>query len=250
MNPARLTARALRSLWGRIRFRAWALRLRLAIRRNGGRLLLVAPHGAKLETSPRIRALLRGEGDGVFELVVGRGVCIGADLVLEVWARGSNRLVLSDRVDIYDHVKLELHSGSIELGRGTTVRDLSLLKSTKELRVGSDVIVSRGVFIQCAERIEIGDRSALGEWVSLIDSDHAHDGSDTYFLEQPTRYDPITVGSNTLVARGAVVLRGARVGRNSLVAANSVVMGGEYPASRLLAGSPATERSLGAKRGT
>ncbi len=185
-----------------------------------------------------------GEGDGVFELVIGRGVYIGADLVLEVWAKGSNRLVLSDRVDIYDHVKLELHSGSIELGRGTTVRDLSLLKSTSELRIGSGVIVSRGVFIQCADRIEVGDRAALGEWVSLIDSDHTPDGSDTYFLDLPIRYDPVVVGSNTLVARGAVVLRGARVGRNSLVAANSVVMRGEYPPSRLLAGAPATERSL------
>jgi len=240
MSPVRRVARLCRAAWRRLRFRLWAARLDLQLRRSGGRLRLDAPHGAWLVRAPTIRALPLGGDKGVFELSVGRDVRIGAGLVLDLWAGGENRLVLGDGVGIYDGVRIELRSGTIELGRKATVRDLTLLKSYGALGIGELAIISRGVVIQCQERIELGARSALGEWVSLIDSDHSPDGSDVHFIEQPLRAEPVVLGSNVLVARGAVVLRGARLGRNSVVGANSVVLAGDYPPGRVLAGVPAS----------
>jgi acetyltransferase-like isoleucine patch superfamily enzyme len=209
------------------------------MRRNGGRLRVEAPHGAWLVASPRIRAVPLGSGEGVFELVIGRGVRIEPGLALEIWARGTNRLAIGDETALGDGVRIELRSGSIELGDRVDVRTLAMLKSYGRLTVGDQVVLSRGVYVQCEQEIAIAEQAAFGEWVSVIDSDHTPDGSDVHVLAQPLRVEPIEVGSNVLVARGAAVLRGAKLGKNSLVAANSVVLRGEYPPAHLLAGSPA-----------
>ena len=58
-----------------------------------------------------------------------------------------------------------------------------------------------------------------------------------------------TVGDNTVVGMGAIVLNGARVGKNCMVAAGAVVTGKtDAPDGSLLLGSPAkVERSLTAE---
>lgn len=190
-----------------------------------------------------------GDGDGVLELEIGRDVRIERDVVFQVWARGSNRLVIGDRTALRESTRFELRSGTLELGARVEVRSLSTMTTYGRLAIGSDVIASRGLYIHCEERIEVGDDASMGEWVTLIDSDHVHDGSDVPFREQPLIVDPIEIGSNVLVARGSVVLRGAKLGKNSLVAANAAVTRGEYGPGMLLAGAPAKEiRPLSGER--
>ncbi|WP_192177551.1 gamma carbonic anhydrase family protein [Mesorhizobium amorphae] len=49
-----------------------------------------------------------------------------------------------------------------------------------------------------------------------------------------------TIGDNSLIGMGAIVLNGARVGRNSLVGAGALVTEGkEFPDNSLIVGSPA-----------
>ena len=48
----RARVRAARALLGRARFRYWALRLDLRLRRNGSRLILDCPHGGRFQTPP------------------------------------------------------------------------------------------------------------------------------------------------------------------------------------------------------
>lgn len=212
---------------------------------KGGRLQVTAPHPASLEKRPRIRAMPDGDGDGILELEIGPNVRIERDVVFQIWARGTNRLVIGERTRVRESTRFELRSGMIEVGPSVEIRSLSALTSYGRLSIGARVIASRGVYIHCEERIEVGDDASMGEWVSLIDSDHLHDGSDVPFREQPLVVDPIEIGSNVLVARGSVVLRGARLGKNSLVAANTVVTRGDYAPGMLLAGAPAREvRSL------
>jgi hypothetical protein len=110
--------------WRRLRFRAWALRVRLELRiRTGGRLIVEAPHGAILDAPPRVQALALGEGSGAFTLRIGRGVRLGRDLTIELWARGDNVLEIGDGTLIMDRVRLILRSGRISLGRRCNLRD-------------------------------------------------------------------------------------------------------------------------------
>ncbi len=49
-----------------------------------------------------------------------------------------------------------------------------------------------------------------------------------------------TIGDNSLIGMGAIVLNGARIGRNSLVGAGALVTEGkEFPDNSLIVGAPA-----------
>ncbi len=93
--------------------------------------------------------------------------------------------------------------------------------------------------MHCVERVWLGAHVGLGDRVSITDSDHAHDGTDTWFLDLPLSVEPVLVEDNVLLATNVVVLRGATVRRNAVVAAGAVLVAGEYAASWLVGGVPA-----------
>src|SRR5436190_1871820 len=102
-----------------------------------------------------------------------------------------------------------------------------------------EVSVCYGSVVHCTERIELHDFVGTGERVTMIDSEKRHDGSDTHFLRQPLRVEPVVVGRNTFVAANAVITHGSRIGPNAVVAAGPVLTGGDYPGGHTLAGAPA-----------
>jgi acetyltransferase-like isoleucine patch superfamily enzyme len=231
--------RAARSIRGRILFALWARYLGLRVHRCGGRLELDAPHGADLASWPAVRAVARGEGQGVVRVRIGRGVTIGRGVALEVWAKGTNELELGDHVWLGDHTRLQLRSGAIGLGRRTEVRDFSLLKSEGRLLVGDEVRLSYGSIVHCTERIEIGDWMLSAERITIIDTDHVADGSDDPVIRAPLVVGPIEIGRNVFIAANVVVTQGSRVGPNTVLAAGAVLTGGDYPGGWLIGGVPA-----------
>jgi acetyltransferase-like isoleucine patch superfamily enzyme len=238
-SPLRSVLRALRNAWLDWRTWRWLLRLRFELRRNGGRLKVEGWRGVRMAERPRIRATPLGDGRAVTTIRLSPGVMVGYNVIVEIGARGDNLLELGSGVHVYDGVRLDLRDGSIRLGERCLIHGNAVLKSNGELALGEAVRVSFGSCIHCDQRIEIGRSTGLAELVSVLDSDHTADGSDTPVLSQPIESEPVLIDENVFVSRGSVVLRGARLGKNSLVAANSVVRRGEYPPRSLLAGAPA-----------
>jgi acetyltransferase-like isoleucine patch superfamily enzyme len=246
----RAIARAIRWLWYRARFLIWVRRLRFELARQGGRLVVEAPHGATFDGAPTIKAFPAGDGSAITTLRLGRDVRLGSHMTLELSARGDNLLEIGDRTQFLVGVRMSIRSGSARFGSDCLIRDGAWVKSDGELVAGNGVTVSHHAAVHCTKSIELGDLVGLGERVSVVDSDHTFDGSDLHYMRKPLHLDPVTIGRNSMVAIGAVVLRGARIGRNSVVAANSVVLEGEYPSGSVLAGSPARViRSLSGKPG-
>ncbi len=240
--------RTLRNAWLDLRTLRWLLRLRLELRRNGGRLRVEAWRGVRMAQRPRIRATPQGNGGGVTTIRLAPGVLIGYGVIVEVFARGNNLLRLDDEARIYEGVRLELRGGAIHLGENAWIHDHGVLKSDGDLVLRHHVRMSYGSCLHCSERIEIGEHTASAEYVTVTDSDHGTDGSDVPVHSQPLVTDPVLIEPNVWLARGAAVLRGVTIGRNSVVAANSVVRKGDYPARSLLAGAPAQQvRELSAK---
>ena len=236
---ARTVLRGMRSGWRYARFRVWASRLDLELRRRGGRLELDAPHGLSFDSPPRIRALMTGDGAGTLKLKIGRRVRLGHDVQLEVWAQGSNALELGDDAYLLDGVRLLLRSGSISIGARTNVRDYAVLKSEGLLDIGADSQVSYHSVVHCRERVSLGDRVIMAERVTIVDSEKNRDGSDAPMVDQPLRVAPVTLEHGVFVAAGAVITHGSRIGRNATVAANAVLTGGDYPAGWVIGGAPA-----------
>jgi acetyltransferase-like isoleucine patch superfamily enzyme len=223
-----------------IRFRLWAARVDARLRRLGGRFVLEAPHGA-----PRflgLPVLEVDQGGGTLTLRLGRDVKLGRGTVLDVAPGVDGTIDLGDRVTLQNDVRLQAWGGAIRLADDVQVRDHCELKSAGELTLGPRTIFGRNVTVHCDRRIAFGSCVGLAERVTVIDSDHGFDGSDTFFMEQPVRTDPVAIGDNVFLATNVVVLRGTTVGANSVAAAGAVLVGGDFPPGHVIAGAPARAR--------
>jgi acetyltransferase-like isoleucine patch superfamily enzyme len=239
MSIVRSSLRTLRDGAHAARFRAWTARLDLELRRNGGRLVLDAPHGLRFDSPPKLKVRMRGEGDGTFTLRVGRGVTVGRNMVIEVWAQGTNVLDLGDDSYALNGVILQMRGGTLRLGPRSNLRDYAILKTEGDLILGDEVTISPMSALHCTRRLELGDYVGTGERVTMIDSEKRHDGSDTHFLRQDLRVAPVTLERNVFVAANAVITHGSHVGQNSVIGAGAVLTGGDYPSGSIIVGSPA-----------
>jgi acetyltransferase-like isoleucine patch superfamily enzyme len=195
---------------------------------------------------PALRVYPGSAEKATLTLRLGRGIRLGRDMTIEIYAEGDNALTIADGVEFHNNVRILLRSGAVSLGPRTRVRDGVLLKSDGDLVVGEAVTLGPYGAVHCSERIVLEDFVGLGERVSLVDSDHAFDGEDLDFLKKPLTTSPILIARQTMIAIGSVVLRGAEIGANSVVAANSVVREGSYAPGSMIAGNPARAvKSLG-----
>ncbi|MEJ7786830.1 MAG: hypothetical protein WKF96_18670, partial [Solirubrobacteraceae bacterium] len=223
-----------------LRLRLWMLELRARLRRQGVRLESHVGAGVRFAGRPRLDLDLHdAKSSGSLLLQIGARSRIGRELVLDVRPGGDHVIELGEGCLLGDHVRLQLRGGTIRLGDNVNLRDFCELKSAGELSVGASAICGRNVTLHCVERVTLGAFVGLAERVTITDSDHAADGSDTWFMAQPVHVEPVLLGDNAFVATNGTVLRGARLGANVVVAAGAVVTGGDVPAGWLVAGVPA-----------
>lgn len=222
-----------------VRFRLWALGVRLRLKRLGCDFNLECAATPRYFGLPRLQADPVGDGRGSLTLRIGRDCKLGDNLVIDVQTGLHGVIELGDRVTFQDRVRLQPWGGAIRLGDHVQIRDACELKSKGELTMGDRSILGRLVTIHCDTRITLGSCVGVGERSTISDSDHVHDGSDTFFMEQPVIADPVELHDNAWIATNVLILRGSIVGRGSIVAAGAVLTGGEYPERWLLVGIPA-----------
>jgi acetyltransferase-like isoleucine patch superfamily enzyme len=229
-----------RARYRRARFRAWTVRVRIAMWRAGGRLIVEAPHGCDWSAPPRLKMAREGPLErGTLTLRFGRQVSFGRGVLLEVWGLGTNLLEIGDGSYLLDDVHVALRDGSVRIRERTRVCNYAIVKSSGEIALGTDVTISHFCMLNCDERIEVGDHCGIGERVTMVDSEHVHDGSDTPFLFNPIRKRPIVVGRNVFVGTNATITEGSHIGDNAVIAAGSVLTGKDYPGGWVSGGVPA-----------
>lgn len=132
-------------------------------------------------------------------------------------------------------------SGRFDRGTGLVLEDGFAGTFHAPVSIGSSVYVGRAAVVAVFAGLTIGDRTRLGERVSIHDEDHAvgPDGQDGYVVA------PILIGSDVWVGAGAIVLRGSTIGDGAVVAAGAVVRGTVDPGT-VVAGVPA--RPVGSRR--
>jgi acetyltransferase-like isoleucine patch superfamily enzyme len=242
MGPVKAILRAARRALESLRFRFWTLSLRLRLRLNGCRLRVEAPHGAHFYSLPHVEiAHLGGDGSGrgTLTLRFGRDVKLGRDLTLDIWAWGDNELELGDRATFQSWDRVQLHDGRIAIANDVQIRDYVLIKAKGELTVGEWSILSRDVIVHATERINIADRVGIAERSTIVDSEHEHDGSEAFFLDNPVRTAPIVIESNVLLHANTMVLAGTTIRSNSMVAAGALMTPKDYESGWLYVGVPA-----------
>jgi carbonic anhydrase/acetyltransferase-like protein (isoleucine patch superfamily) len=136
--------------------------------------------------------------------------------------------------------RLENHSPSLpEAGRYFIASDAHVMGN---VTLGEDVGIWFGSVLRGDnEPIVIGARSNVQEG-SMFHTDPGHPVTigEGCTIGHHAIIHGCTVGDNTLVGMGAVVLNGAKIGNNCLVGAGALVTEGkEFPDNSLIVGSPA-----------
>lgn len=102
--------------------------------------------------------------------------------------------------------------------------------------IGNNVLMNNNVFILSANHIEIGDRSLIGQYVTIMD--HEAHGTDPNNRLKIGEVGRVSIGSNVWIGNNVVILKNSSIGDNSIVAAGSIVSG-NYPDNAVIGGVPA-----------
>lgn len=153
---------------------------------------------------------------------IGALVTLDRDVSVYLLQHGSARL--EDRVHLGREVEIQSRGGAILIGAGTGINAFSR--------------------IVAFERIDIGARCAIAQFVTIIDHDHAYNtvgNMDGYSTA------PISIGDDVWIGDKATILKGVTIGNGAVVAAGSVVTR-DVPEKCVVAGVPARVlREVGAK---
>jgi acetyltransferase-like isoleucine patch superfamily enzyme len=223
----------------RLRLALWLLGLRGRLRRHGVRFELEVGRNVRFAGRPRLDVDPFGTAGGALRLAIGDDVRVGREMVIEVRLGTEQVIELGAGSVLQDHVRFQGRGGAIRLADHVQLRDFCELKSSGELTLGSRAICGRNVTLHCVESVALGPLVGLAERVTITDSDHGHDGSERWFMDQPVIAAPVVLEDNVFVATNAVVLRGSTLRRNAVVAAGAVVAGSEVPPGHLAGGVPA-----------
>ena len=160
--------------------------------------------------------LLRG---GVLKLWYARSLDFGKRVIIDqgvsVFLLQTGRARFADRVYLGRGVEIQARGGSVSVGFGTGINAYSRIISFN--------------------RISIGARCAIAQFVTILDHDHAF-ASDGRMDGYDTR--PIQIGDNVWIGDKATILKGVTIGDGAIVAAGSVVTR-NVPARCIVAGVPA-----------
>ncbi|MGZ6792723.1 MAG: acyltransferase [Mycobacteriales bacterium] len=106
-----------------------------------------------------------------------------------------------------------------------------------ELELGDRTKVMHYAVIGARESVRIGHDSQISEHSSVRDADHGT-AADVLVREAPMTTEPVTIGADCWIGKGAAVLRGAHLADGVVLGANSVVRG-HLPRGAVAVGAPA-----------
>ena len=100
------------------------------------------------------------------------------------------------------------------------------------------VTIQQNLHLTCADRIEIGENTAIAANVTITDINHPYEDINIPIEQQPITVMPVKIGADCKIYNNVVVLPGTELGKHCVIGANSVVKG-VYPDFCVIAGAPA-----------
>lgn len=166
------------------------------------------------------------------------GIAVGGGLI--VYGRPLIKRHPSSSISIGARVVLCSDSRYTALALSQVVK-ISTIRPGAVIEIGDDVGIS-GACVIAAQSIFIGEQVLMGANVLIVDTDfHTIDPVRRRFNDAPNQIGcaQVRIETNVFIGTRATVLKGVTIGRDSVVAAGAVVVSGTYPDGCVLAGNPA-----------
>jgi len=110
--------------------------------------------------------------------------------------------------------------------------------------MGDKVMMSNNVHISFVSEMKIGNHVLFGSNIYVGDHSHGSTKPDRFKPEVPPSLrplddiSPISIGDNTWICDGAIILAGTTIGNGCVIGAQALVKG-VFPENCLIAGNPA-----------
>lgn len=130
-----------------------------------------------------------------------------------------------------------LGDGQIHCADRIIVDDFGMLYAKGRLTIGHRFAMNRYSRIVAHESITIGDHVTIGQFVSILDHDHAFDMEDNQLKLDGYRSAPIKIGSHIWIGDKCTILKGVTIGDNVVIGANTLIHK-DVPSNVVVAGHP------------
>lgn len=143
-------------------------------------------------------------------------------------------------VKIGKAVRIKGRAGLLSVGENVNIYDNCVFHLHKRgaLRIGSHVILSYNIVLECGQEVTIGDHVQIGEFTSIRDTTHDYKVHGN-MMGSPDVTGSIRIGNNVWIGRGCLICENTIIEDGVVVAANSVVKGHLYR-DTIYGGAPAT----------
>ena len=135
---------------------------------------------------------------------------------------------------------LVFHPETITLANNIYVGHNTILKGYYKgsLSIGENSWIGQNCFFHSAGEIGIGRNVGIGPSVKIITSYHGEEGRDKPILFSRIDFAPVTIGDDSDVGIGTIILPGVSIGRGVQIGAGSIVTT-DIPDFAVAYGSPA-----------
>ncbi|HZY39329.1 MAG TPA: hypothetical protein VFE53_21885 [Mucilaginibacter sp.] len=112
------------------------------------------------------------------------------------------------------------------------------IKFDPVIQIGDNVSIEQNLHLTCANKITIGNNTAIASNVTITDINHPYANINLPPEKQPIQVSEVFIGEACKIYNNAVILPGTTLGKHNIVGANSVVSG-VFPDFCVIAGAPA-----------
>ena len=182
-----------------------------------------------------LTGIARHREAGLLELASRGARLLKRSVAAAAYLRDCNVVGSGARVNGRPHVE---NRGRIDIGPGLELHSEFapselIAEAGGALEIGSEVWINFGALIHARRLVQIGDRTMIGQYAIIADTEMA--GAEEESTEAPK---PVRIGSDVWVAGRVTVLPGVSIGDGSVITAGSVVSS-DIPAGVVAGGIPA-----------
>lgn len=114
----------------------------------------------------------------------------------------------------------------IEFGNHVSIHSRGRLAAVEggQLLIRNHSSINVGCIIVCRKKVEIGCGVTIGPNVMIYDHDHIMDTT-VGVTKSGFNADDVSIGDNTWIGAGTIILSNTKIGKNCVIAAGSVVKG-------------------------
>ena len=145
-------------------------------------------------------------------------------------------LRVRDRLDISGPGRVILGDNVLVEGGPFKINSLYTFKEDAEILIGSNSYLN-GLRVSCSKKVKIGKWCLFAD-VRIIDNDQHSVFPNRWSPEVPVESRPVIIEDNVWVGLATVIIKGVTIGSNSVVAAGAVVTR-DVPPNCVVGGNPA-----------